>query len=219
MMRSLRLAGVAAVIVLWTTLPAGAALSGFDLLGEDPLSYLGTQAASALLFTGGLAVSGVLLVAFHEHLRDRYAVSGGFSAAMLIGLAGQLVAAFVPIGGDQLAHRIHTTSALVLGASLPVFMWRFAAAQPGGRLRGVAYGLFWAEVAACVAGLYLSSRHVAPVAEVLPAGVFHIWIIVLTVLHPNPHEGALGRHPVVRDQEEHVPAGRRQVGSGRGLHG
>jgi len=176
-----RYAGVAAVTVLWTTLLAASAVARFDLLGPEPLSYLGSQRASAGLFTVGLAVGAFLLMAFHRDVRRRFGVSPGFSVAMLAGLAGQLVAAFVPIGGSPAEHRAHTTSALVLGASLPLLMWRFAAAQPRGRWRRRSYVLFWVEVAACVAGLWLSARSVAPLAEILPAAVFHTWVVIVTV--------------------------------------
>ena len=179
-MRALRYTGVAAIVTVWTTLLAATAISGFDLLGADPLSYLGTQSSSAALFTAGLLLPAVLLTAFHHHVRGRYPVSTGFSVAMLVGLAGQVVAAFVPIGGDPTDHRIHTASALVLGVSLPLLMWRFAAGQPSGSWRRLAYGLFWAEAAACAAGLYLSARSIAPLAEILPGTVFHVWIVVVT---------------------------------------
>jgi Protein of unknown function (DUF998) len=172
--------GLAAVVVLWTTLAAGSLLAGFDLLGERPLSHLGTEGASALLFSAGLAMAAVLLVGFHNYVRERFPVSPTFSVAMLVGMAGQLVAAVVPIGGDGLAHRVHTTSALVLGASLPVLMWRFAAAQPHGPWRRLTYGFFWAEAVACAVGLWLSAQSIAPVAEILPAAVFHSWIVALT---------------------------------------
>lgn len=72
------------------------------------------------------------------------------------------------------------TSALVLGASLPLLMWRFAAAQPSGRWRRLAYQIFFAEALACAVGLYLSGRGIAPVAEILPAAIFHIWVVVVT---------------------------------------
>lgn len=179
-MRVLRYTGVAAIVTVWTTLLSAAALSGFDLLGDDPLSYLGTQPTSAALFTAGLLLPAVLLTAFHHHVRARYPVSTGFSVAMLVGLAGQVVAAFVPIGGNSTAHRIHTASALVLGISLPLLMWRFAAAQPSGSWRRLAYALFWAEALACGAGLYLSARSIAPLAEILPGTVFHVWIVVVS---------------------------------------
>src|SRR5215213_8722973 len=122
MHRSLRSSGVAAVCLIWGSLVAGTVRTGFDLVGARPISHLGTLAGSAVLFTTGLALGALLLVVFHGSVRDRYVVSRGFSVAMLVGLAGQLVAAFVPIGGDSVAHRVHTASALVLGASLPVLM-------------------------------------------------------------------------------------------------
>ncbi|MEA2704733.1 MAG: hypothetical protein QOD63_2678 [Actinomycetota bacterium] len=181
MRRYLRYTGVAAVVTVWTTLLTATAVSGFDLLGRYPLSYLGTQPRSAALFTAGLLVPAVLLTAFHQYVRGNYRVSAGFSLAMLAGLAGQVVAAFVPIGGDATLHRVHTTSALLLGISLPLLMWRFAAGQPSGPWRRVAYLLFWAEAAACAAGLYLSAQSIAPVAEILPGSVFHVWIVVVTV--------------------------------------
>ncbi len=181
MSRSLRYTGVAAVATLWTTLLAATAVSGFDLLGDDPLSYLGSDARTAGLFTVGLGLSGLLLTAFHQFVRDRYPVAHGFSAAMLVGLVGQLVAAAVPIGGDPVVHRVHTTSALALGISLPLLMWRFAAGQPRGRWRRLSYALFWAEAIACAVGVYLSARMVAPVAEILPAAVFHAWVVTVTV--------------------------------------
>ena len=177
----LRETGVADVDVLWTTLAAGSLLSGFDLLGERPLSHLGTEGSSALLFSGGLAVAALLLLGFHRYVRDRFPVSATFSVAMCVGMAGQLVAAFVPIGGHGLGHQVHTTSALVLGASLPVLMWRFAAAQLFGPWRRLSYGFFWAEAVACAAGLWLSANGVAPVAEIVPAAVFHSWIVAVTV--------------------------------------
>jgi hypothetical protein len=192
MHRSLRYTGVAAVVTVWTTLLTATVRSGFDLLGGEPLSYLGSQPRSAALFTVGLVAPAVLLTAFHQYVRGRFPVSVGFSLAMLIGLAGQMVAAFVPIGGDATLHRIHTSSALVLGISLPLLMWRFAAAQPPGGWRRRAYLLAWLEAAACAGGLYLSSLSIAPLAEILPGTVFHLWIVVVTLAACVAHDSGAG---------------------------
>ncbi len=208
MHRVLRFTGLAAVVVIWTALTVATAVGDFDLLGKDPLSYLGTRSPSAALFTIGLATAAVLLTAFHGYVRSRYPVAGGFSLAMLAGLAGQMVAAFVPIGGDPAVHRIHTTCALVLGLSLPLLMWRFAAGQPPGRWRRLSYRLFWAEVAACGAGLYLSARMVAPVAEILPASVFHAWVFTLTFANRSARRHPARSRPVERRLESGHQAGR-----------
>jgi hypothetical protein len=215
MLRSLsRYSGVAAVVTVWTTLLAATAVSGFDLLGPDPLSYLGTVPPSAALFTIGLAATALLLTVFHGYVRRHHPVSPGFSLIMLAGLAGQMVAAFVPIGGDPTAHRIHAWCALVLGASLPLLMWRFAAAQPPGPFRLLARRLFWAEVAACAIGLTLSAWRIAPLAEILPAAVFHVWVLAVTFASPR-HEAidrpapALPEAAAPTPDADRTPAGRR----------
>jgi len=178
MRSSRKYTGVAAVATSWTVLLTAAALTRFNLLGDRPLSYMGTQPRSAVLFGVGLAVPAVLLIAFHGYVRARYPVGKGFSTVMLAGLAGQMVAAFVPIGGDLAASRIHTTCALGLGASLPLLMWRFAAGQRPGSWRWLAHALFWADTAACVLGL--SGALPAPVAEIVPGAIFHVWIFTVT---------------------------------------
>lgn len=185
----LRWTGLAAVATLWTTVGTASVLGRFDLLGHRPLSHLVASPGTALLFSGGLAVGAVLFLAFHAWLRGRYPTSPSFSVAMVGGMLAQLVAAFVPIeGGGPLASRVHTVTALLLGGSIPVFLWRFAAAQPPGALRRVAGRLAWAEVAACVVGVSLSRGGVAPLAEVVPAAVFHAWVATLTFWSP-PRRG------------------------------
>lgn len=177
----LRYAGIAAVAVLWSTLVTASLLTRFPLLGPRPLSWLVADPDSSLLYSVGLAGGALLLVAFHWYVRARYPVSRTFSIAMLAGLAGQLIAAVVPIDGSPVVHRIHTVAALTLGASLPVLMWRFAVAQPPGPWRRTARRLFLLEAGACVVGVVLSRNSVAPLAEILPAASYHLWVVVLTV--------------------------------------
>ncbi|MEA2826326.1 MAG: hypothetical protein QOG43_765 [Actinomycetota bacterium] len=209
----LRYTGVAAVATVWTTLLTASAVSGFDLLGPDPLSYMGSDPRAATLFTIGLAVPAILLAAFHHDVRRRYPVGAGFSVAMLGGLAGQMVAAFVPLGGGPAAHRIHTAFALALGVSLPLLMWRFAAGQQPGPWRRLAYRLFLAEAAACAAGLYLSARSIAPLAEILPGIAFHTWVFVVTFRsQPEARAHAGGRaRPAQEGQPQHLLGGAEQA--------
>ena len=189
---TLRWSGLAAVATLWTTLGTASVVARFDLLGHRPLSHLVSSPAAAGLFAAGLAVAAVLFVGFWVWLRDRHPTSRSFSAAMVGGMVAQFVAAFVPIeGGGALATRVHTVAALALGAAIPVLMWRFAAAQPPGPLRRAAGRLARAEVAACVVGVWLSRGGVAPLAEIVPAAVFHTWVATLT-FWPAPRDGRNG---------------------------
>ncbi len=173
---------------LWSTQVVLISAVGFDLVGERPLSYLALEDDIGSLFGVGLAVSAVLFVAFQGHLRHRYRLGVTFSVAMLVGMAGQFVAGVVPIGGTGPASRVHVAAALTLGASIPVLMWRFAADQPSGAWRRWCYGLFWLEAAACAAGIALSRSQVAPLAEVLPALAFHLWVAAVT-FGPGPGPG------------------------------
>lgn len=187
-----RTTGIVGVAVLWAALSAAAWRTRFPLLGERPLSWMVEDPDSALLFRSALIVSALLFVAFHFHVRRRYTVGASFSVAMLGGMAAQIVTGLVPINGGPGAFRVHTVAALTLGLSLPVLMWRFAAAQPQGRWRTVAFGLLWLEVAACAVGIALSRTSVAPLAEIVPAAAFHLWIAALTVAGPATSGSADG---------------------------
>ena len=181
MRRLLRFAGVAAVGVLWTTVGLGMWRVAFDVTGDRAISYLGTDTRTMALFRGGLLVATVLLLGFAWAVKRSLARPTGFFGVFLVGMAGQAVVATVSIAGEGASHAAHTTGGIVLGLSLPLFIWRFAAGQPPGRWRRQSYGLLWLEVVAVVAGVALSRVHLAVVAEVLPAVGFHLWIIVVTV--------------------------------------
>lgn len=167
--------------VLWSTQVLLVSVAGFDLVGDRPLSDLALEPRIGFLFGAGLVVSAVLFATFQGHLRRRYHLGVAFSVTMLVGMAGQAVAGVVPIGGTGPASRVHVAAALLLGASIPVLMWRFAADQPPGAWRRGCYGLFWLEAAACAAGIALSRNQVAPLAEILPAVAFHAWVGTVTL--------------------------------------
>ena len=154
--------------------------AGLDVTDDRPISYLGTDPSTMALFRGGLIVATVLLVGFAWAVERRLARPTGFFGVFLVGMAGQAVVATVSIAGEGALHAIHTTGGIVLGLSLPLLMWRFAAGQPSGRWRRQSYGLMWLEVAGVVAGVALSRAGRAVMAEVLPAIVFHLWVFVVT---------------------------------------
>ena len=165
---------------LWSTQSVLVGVLDFDLLGERPLSYLALQPGLGFLFGLGLTVAAVLFVVFLSSVRHRYPAGTGFSAAMVVGMVGQFIAGVVPIGGAGTAGRVHVVAALVLGVSIPVLMWRFAADQPAGGWRRRCYLLFWLELAGCLVGVTLSQNQVAPLAEILPALAFHAWVAIVT---------------------------------------
>ena len=126
-------------------------------------------------------MAAVLLAAFAWFVHRLRSTPRCFLLAFLVGLGGQVVAAIVPLSGQGTSRAVHTIGGLVLGISLPILMGCFAAGQPAGSWRRLCWGLFWLEATACVAGVVLSQAMRAPIAEALPAGAFHLWILAVAV--------------------------------------
>jgi hypothetical protein len=177
----LRHSGVAAVVVLWLTVVVGMLRTGLELLGDQPISYLGTDGTTDTLFRVGLLVAAAAFVAFAWAVRRRLLRETGFLGIFVVGMAGQAVVAVVPLTDRGTSHDVHVTAGILLGLSLPLFIWRFAAALAPGPARRRAYALLWVEVAACTAGVLLSRAGLAFVAEVVPAVGFHLWVVLVTV--------------------------------------
>lgn len=170
-----------AVTVLWVGIGAAAVRTGFALTGDLPLSRLAHESGGRMLFGPSLVVASVLFVIFCIEVRRRYPVGRGFTTLMVSAMAGQFVAGVIPIGTAGTSNPLHVAAGLLLGAAIPLFLWRFAAGQQPGRWRLTAYTLFLAEAVASVAGVALSQQGVAALAEVVPAVFFHLWVVVVTV--------------------------------------
>lgn len=194
------------MVVLWVSIGTGMARTGLGLFDPEPFSHLGTDVRSRMLFRVGLVVAAVLLAAFAWFVHQRGSTPPCFVVVFLIGLGGQIVAAFVPLSGRGASPAVHTTGGLALGISLPILMGCFAAGQAAGSWRRVSWALFWLEAAACVAGVVLSQSMRAPIAEALPAGAFHLWILAVVVhawrcdarvgsAHPDHQEAGWRRAP------------------------
>lgn len=174
--------GPLAVAVLWVGIGLAAWSAGFDLLGPLPLSRLAHAGGLAsTLFGPSLVIAGLLFLGSCAHLRARYPVAAGFVALMVLGMVGQIVTGIVPIGPAGSSDPVHVAAGLVLGASIPLFLRRFAVAQPPGPWRQRCLALAWAQAAATVVGIGLSQASVAALAEIVPALAFHAWVLVVAV--------------------------------------
>lgn len=172
-------AGIATVVILWTSLLTAIRLADLDLMGKVPLSSLGVMQNSAVYFSLGLVLAALTLMVFGLYLKKVYVVRPDFLAALYVGQVGQIVAGLVPYGDKQPAKTIHTIAAFVLAFTLPILMWRFAAAQKSNNLRASAYKIMCLELAAFVVGIgwFAFFMKGAPIGQILPAVVFHVWIL------------------------------------------
>jgi hypothetical protein len=130
-------------------------------------------------------VAALLFVAFGSDVQRRYPVGRGFGAVLVTAMAGQFVAGAVPIGDTGESDPVHVVAGLILGGLIPVFLCLFATGQRPGAWRRTAFRLFAAQAASTAVGIGLSRLGVAALAEALPALLFHVWVVVVTVHDPT----------------------------------
>ena len=193
---------MAAIAVLWVGIGVAVLRTGFEVLGDLPLSRLAADGRAEPIFGPSLVVAALLFVVFCVEVTRRYPVGRAFAVVMVAAMGGQLVAGVVPIGAPGESDPVHVAGGLVLGGLIPVFLGLYAVAQPAGPWRRTAIGLFLAQLAATVVGVALSGAGRAAVAEMVPALLFHLWVVVVT-LHepdrpptPSTSRGARGRPTV-----------------------
>lgn len=174
--------GVIGVLVLWTGIVAAMRIAGLGIIDARPISYLGVDAQTAVLFSGSLLISAFLFVNFAFYVRREFKVRGRFLMYFLIGQTGQVIAAISPYGSNSKFKTIHTVAAFILAFSLPLLIQSFTASQTGHSRHQLFVWLLRLEQLTFVIGigLFVFTKGIAPLGEALPAIGFHAWIIALT---------------------------------------
>jgi hypothetical membrane protein len=173
------------VLALWVGIGAAVARTGFSLFGSQPLSRLANDGRARLLFEGSLVLAALLFLAFGLLLARTEPVGRGFAPLLATGMIGQLIAGIVAIGPAGQSNPLHVVAGLVLGGTVPVFLWRYSVAQRAGRWRRTAMLLFVAQATATLVGIVLSRLGVAALAEIVPAAGFHVWILMVAWRWPR----------------------------------
>ncbi len=170
--------GLLGVVIIWAGTIVGMFLAGLNLFDKRPISYLGVNASSELLFTLTLLLSAVLFSVFGIYVYKILGLPKKFLAAYLVGQVGQMVAALVPFGGPY--KLIHTYAAFTLAFSIPFHMYFFTRAHKPERFHMLGTVLFRAELLCFVVGIgtFVFIQKAAPITEILPAIPFHAWLII-----------------------------------------
>lgn len=176
--------GVVGVLVLWTGVTVGMNRAGLGLVDPRPISYLGVDPKSAVLFSTSLLVSALLFVSFGYYVKRHFHVNNRFLTYLLIGQAGQAVAAVAPYGKNSPYKMLHTIAAFVLAFSLPFLIRQFALSQVGKPYHQKYVWLLKFEQIMFVIGigLFIFTKGIAPIGEAMPTIGFHLWILVVTVI-------------------------------------
>ncbi len=186
--------GLAGVAVIWLGIAFGMNQAGLRLIDPRPISYLGINPRTSLLFTTSLLTSAILFTCFGFYLRNTLRISNLFIYFLVFGQIGQAIAAIIPYGGNY--KFTHTLAAYALAFSLPFVIQQFYASQRRAPRAKVYGNLLRLEVCAFVLGIAVFSftKGIAPIGEALPAIGFHVWIIVVTFTITNPSKD-LYKHP------------------------
>ncbi len=179
-----RFSGLGGVAVLWLSIGIAMSIAHLGLIDMRPISYLGVDPRTKLLFSGGLLLSSALFIVFALQLHRNFKLRPRFLAYFLVGQAGQIVAAIVPYGATSSLRLIHTIAAYILAFSLPLLIREFARSRSTDHFYPVYRWLTWLELLAFAVGisLFVFTSGIAPLGEALPALGFHLWIIVITFL-------------------------------------
>lgn len=155
---------------------------GLGLIDSRPISHLGVDPESALIFSASLLASSFLFVNFGFYVRRTFNVTNKFLLYLLIGQAGQIIVATAPYGMNSQYRRIHTVAAFALAFSLPLLIRAFARSQVRSPYAVLYMWLFRFELVTFAIGmsLFIFTKGIAPLGEALPAIGYHVWIIVIT---------------------------------------
>lgn len=177
-------AGIAGVLVLWTTISIGMVRAHLGLIDNRPISFLGVYQPTKLLFTFGLVVSGILFLLFASYLAKQYKVRNNFLKYFIIGQVGQIIAGVIPDSPHTTYKIVHTIAGFILAFSLPFLIREFAISQKGSKYKAIYDGLFKLELVLFIIGigLFISVNGVAPLGEILPTLGFHLWVIALSYI-------------------------------------
>jgi hypothetical membrane protein len=189
--------GVVGVLVLWTGIATAMHRTGLGLIDRRPISHLGVDPASAMLFSGSLLISAFLFINFAYYIKRTFGVTNRFMTYFLIGQAGQIIAAITPYGEGSPYKLAHTIAAFTLAFSLPLLIQQFAASQTSSAYHNLYVRLLRFEQLTFVIGigLFVFTEGIAPLGEALPTIGFHTWIIVVTLIsyragtHPFTNSG------------------------------
>ncbi len=185
--------GILGIGVLWLSVGVSLFITRFNVLGNSPISYLGTYPQTKYIFNTGLILASVLLLTFAYHIRHKLAVSKAFLAVFTLGQVCQIIVALTPYTSKTILRPIHIISGFVLAITLPLSIGLFAkTAQLSKRIRTTSLYLFYGELLLFVLGIswFVLASSGGALSEIITAIVFDVWIITLSLqLKPSVNAG------------------------------
>jgi hypothetical membrane protein len=176
--------GILGVLIIWLGIGAAMFIARLGLFSNLPISSLGVNPKTSVLFSLSLLTSAALFIKFAFYVRQKFKVKNRFLTYFMIGQFGQIIVALVPYGNNSRYKLIHTIAAFTLAFSLPFLIGQFYFSQSNSKFKSLYKSLLILEVGLFVVGIgaFVFAKGVAPLGEILPTMGFHLWIITVSVI-------------------------------------
>jgi hypothetical protein len=176
--------GLAGVVIIWLGVGLAMFIGKLSLFSALPVSSLGVNPKTSVLFSLSLLISSGLFISFAYYIRSTYMIRNKFLTLFLVGQFGQIIVAIAPYGADSRYKLIHTIAAFILAFSLPYLIHQFYRSQALSTYRGLYRNLMLIEILLFIIGIgaFVFTKGIAPLGEILPTMGFHLWIIVTSII-------------------------------------
>jgi hypothetical membrane protein len=176
--------GILGVGIIWLGVAAAMYIGKLGLFSTLPISSLGVNPRTSILFSISLLLSSVFFIKFAYYVSREFNVKNKFLLYFLIGQIGQIIVAIAPYGNHSRYKLVHTVAAFVLAFSLPFLIQQFYYSQAKSSHKSLYKNLLVLEILLFIIGIgaFVFTKGIAPLGEILPTLGFHIWIIVVSII-------------------------------------
>lgn len=176
-----RWSGFFAVVTVWIGIIVAILRAPLNLLSDQPISSLGTNSRTSLLFAATLILSSVWFVMFALYLRQKMQAHVIAPVSLIIGQVAQVLVALAPYNVAGATRYIHVAAAYMVAISLPLSMYLYAKTSRNNYLKKLTMRFFVVELSAFVLGLgwFIFAPTAGGLAEITTAVVFDVWVLTI----------------------------------------
>jgi hypothetical protein len=188
--------GIASLLVAATTVIYCSYKQNFNLLGKQPLSYLGATSSQSI-FRAGLIFSILPMVLFLTFIKSHYLTSRSYLTLFVTALLAETILAIIPEqinGKAQISHWVAAWVFVVCLALSVILFGKLNRATEVGRVSMIIGAAFVAALGPEVI-LYIIGMSAA-LSQIINAAIFGIWVIYVTLPADGQASAKVHKHPV-----------------------
>lgn len=181
MQQTLRYSGIASLAVTLFTVIWCSYQQNFNLLGKQPISYLGTTSSHSF-FEFGILASAVLLGTFYKYISRRFRTSVGYTSLFAAAVVSEIILAIWPETNRGKTQLVHWIAAWVFVASIAFSVLLFALNNKETKVAKVSKATGYTFIFILVPEilLYVVGKS-ASLSQIINGGIFAVWVIYVSL--------------------------------------